>query len=292
MSDSNDSAPVSNESTPVENSTTEQVAPEVKVPNIKKLKYKVDGKEFEESLNLDDEESLRHHVQMSKAAQKRMSEAANEKKQVQQFVRALKENPLAVLNNPSLGLDFRKLAEQYLLEEIQRETMSPEQIKLKQAEKIIQERENEFKSKREKEEQAQIEQLQSHYVQEYEKTIVTALSDSGLPKNPMTVKRMAELMQKNIQHGMDLEPKDLARLVREELVSELQSIVGDSDGDSLLSLLGDGVSDKIRKHDLASLNKKMMNQSKQVSPSTSEKQEKRSLSRDEWREQLAKRIQE
>src|SRR5439155_16062490 len=75
----------------------------------RKLKLKVDGREEE----LPEEEVVKW-AQMGRAAQKRFQEASEKRKQAEDFIRMLKEDPISVLSNPAIGVDFRKLAEEYL----------------------------------------------------------------------------------------------------------------------------------------------------------------------------------
>lgn len=255
----------------------------------KKFKLKVDGEEFEEELDLNDEEAVKRHLQLSKAAQKRMQEAAKQKQQAEKFFRMLKEDPISVLSDPSIGVDFRNLAEQFLAKQLEEEMLTPEQKRLQQAEQIIREREEEVRRQREEVEQQQITRLQEAYSQEYDKKITEALSSSGLPKTPKTVRRMAELMSKNLENGLELEPKDLVQLVREDYLSEIKELFGQTDGDGLLSLLGDDIANKIRKSDLARL-RTTKPQPKVVQPSQSADVPKKPMSRDEWREYMNKRV--
>jgi len=233
-------------------------APVLPKSNKKSFKLKVDGSEEDFEIDLDNEEELKRHFQMSKAANKRMAEAATTKKQIESFIRQLQQDPIAALQNPALKLnkDFRSIAEEYLAQQIMEETMSPQEKKLRDAERIIREREEESRSKREQEELQQRHQLEQHYAQQFEKVIQGALSESNVPKTTATVRRMAQLMSKNLEHGYDLEPKQLAELVRQDYLRDIQELFGATEGDTLLSMLGDDVSNKIRKADLARLKAK------------------------------------
>lgn len=101
--------------------------------------------------------------------------------------------------------------------------------------------------------QNKIVRLQEAYSQEYDRKITEALSFSGLPKTPITVRRMTELMSKNLEHGLDREAKDLVQLVKEDYLNENKERLDQTNGDGLLSLLGDDIANKIRKSDLAKL---------------------------------------
>ena len=229
------------------------------VANLKKYKIKVDGNEEEVELDLNDEQTLVRHLQMSKAASKRMNEAAITKKQAEQFINALKTDPVRILTDPRVmgNEKFQAIAEEFLSKKLQEQFLSPEERKRIEMEDKLRKYEESEKKQKEEAEQAQIAQLEEHYAQQYQKTIITALQSTNLPKNAFTVKRMAELMQKNIQHGLELEPQHLAQLVKEDYQRELVGLIGGSDADQIIAMFGEDVANKIRKHDLAKLKGKL-----------------------------------
>lgn len=229
------------------------------VANLKKYKIKVDGNEEEVELDLNDEQTLVRHLQMSKAASKRMNEAAITKKQAEQFINALKTDPVRILTDPRImgNEKFQAIAEEFLAKKLQEQMLSPEERKHIEMEERLRKYEESEKKAKEEAEQKQIAQLEAHYAQQYQKTIIEALQSTSLPKNAFTVKRMAELMQKNIQHGLELEPHHLAQLVKEDYQRELVGLIGGSDADQIIAMFGEDVANKIRKHDLAKLKSKL-----------------------------------
>lgn len=231
--------------------------------NKKKFKLKVDGNEEEMELDLNDEVALTRHLQMSKVAQKRMNEAALTRKQAEQFIQALQNDPMRVLSNPKLMGEekFQKIAEEFLARKIQEQMMSPEEKRQREMEERLRNYEEQDKQTREKAEQEQVQQLQAHYQEQYTKTITEALETSNLPKNPFTVKRMAQLLQQNIKHGLELEPKHLAQLVREDYQREIASLIGSSNPEQIISMFGEEVTNKLRKHDLDNLRQKLTHDS-------------------------------
>lgn len=262
--------------------------------NKKKFKIKIDGNEEDYELDLNNEDEIKRHLQMSKAAQKRMQEAAESRKQAENFIKMLQKDPVKVLTNPQLGVDFRKLAEEYLVSQLQDEMMTPEEKQLRKAEQIIKEREQEEARQKEELQSKQMRELQNHYAQDYDRKITEALSTSGLPKTPKTVNRMAELMYKNLQNGLDLEPSQLVEIVREDYINEIRELFGATEGDKLLNIMGEDVANKIRKADLARL---MGSNSNYIKPGSGSKDSapaasSRSMSKDEWREMIAKRARE
>lgn len=257
----------------------------------KKYKLNVDGKEEDFELDLADEKEVAKHLQMSKAAMKRMQEAAITQQRAEKFIEMLQKDPGAVLSNPKLGVDVRKFAEEYLMKQLQEEMLTPEQKRIRDADEIIRERDEQVAKTKQDAEQAQIQKLQDHYAKDYETKIMTALQGESIPKTPKTVHRMAELMKKNLQHGLDLEPAQIAQMVKDEYLSEFKEVIGAIDGETLLKIFGEDTSNKIRKADLARL-KGPVGHAQATSKSEAPRQaktERKPMTKDQWREALERR---
>ena len=208
------------------------------------LKLTVDGQEMEMA-----ESEVIAMAQKGRSADKRFQEAAQARREAEQVVNFLKSNPKEAFKK--LGIDVRKFSEDTLLEMIQHDQMTHEQKK-------AQENENELRRYRDTEKQAQerahaeaLAKQEQEYMQSYDATFVKALTESGLPKTPYTVKRMAELTLIATRKGLDLEPSQLAKLVREDYESEMKAMYGQADGDALLELLGKDAVKKLSKAQLS-----------------------------------------
>lgn len=234
-----------------EASTDSESTKELKkqIEALKKYKVKVDDKEVEV-----DENELLAGYQMRKASQKRFEEAARLKKEAEQKMEYIKKNPAKALED--LGFDVEKLASDYLLERIEEKELTPEQRKLKEYEKKLRDYEEKERSIKEAQEREEAARLASKYEEDYSKKIKDALSTSGLPQTPYTIKRMAQIMIHALEEGYELSPQDAVGIVREDYLSDIKELVGQADGNTLLSLLGKDVADKIRKTELAKVKAK------------------------------------
>jgi hypothetical protein len=287
-----DTAPVSGtEATDSQDPVNGQPTPAPK--NVKKFKLKVDGQEVEEEVDLADEEGLKRHLQMSKAAQKRMSEAAKARREAEELVGMFKGDLKSVLKQADkLGKSpdqVRKELEEYFAELIEDEMLSDDQRAVKKAQQIIREREEETKRHATEREEREKQELMGHYAQDYDRKITEALSVGGVPKTQRTVKRMAQLMHKNLEMGLDLEPQHIAQLVREDYLSEIKELFGASDGDTLLKMLGDETANKIRKADLARLKSAKPAPDRQQSVNADSDKPQRRLSTEEWMAEVRRR---
>ena len=246
-------APESNSSETPESSKGQQnAAPQNTAPQKKKFKYKADNQEIEEELS-DDEISSR--LSLAKAANKRMQEAAATKKQTEQLLNALRENPLQVLNDDRImgQKKFREIAENFLIEQLKLEQMSPEQRLQMERDKELEHYKEQEKLRKQDEEKQKLAGLEKQYIEKFEKTIIDALQSSGLPKNPKTVASMARLLQLSIKNGIEADSKALAQMVRDEYQTDLKSIVSGLEAEQLIAMFGDDIANKIRKHDLSKL---------------------------------------
>ena len=214
----------------------------------RKLTIKTDGREEE----LDEEDVIKL-AQLGRASNKRFQEAAQMRKQAENFISLLQKDPLKVLSDPSINVNVREFAEQYLLREIEKETLSPEQRQIAEYEEKLRAIDDEKKTAKEQQETEERDQLRIQYSQEYEGQIQDALSSTGLPRTHFTVRRMVEYMTTALNNGIDLPAKNVAALVRQDYLSDMNSLIGHYEGDQLIAMLGDGVANKIRLADLARL---------------------------------------
>jgi hypothetical protein len=217
----------------------------------RKYTVKIDGEEIE----VDETELLRGY-QLRKASDQKFREASDYRKQADALIDLLREDPIKALTHPSIGIDFRALAEKYLADAIEDEMATPEEKERRQKLRKLEELERENAAYKQQQEEAQMQQLTAHYRQEYENGIIQALDKSGLPKTNHTVKRMAYYMNQALENGYELQPADVTDLVRKDYMNEIKDLVGASDGQVLLDLLGDDVAKRVRKFDVAQLKKK------------------------------------
>ena len=269
-----------------------QQTPAQKAEAIRKLKLKIDGHEEEYA-----EEDVVKLAQMGRASQKRFQEVAEKRKQAEDFIKMLKENPISVLTNPAIGVDMRKLAEEFLHNEYKKEVLTPEARKIQELEDQLRKHDEDKKKIEETKRQEEFNKLQDHYKQEFDKKITTALQSSGLPKSPKTVKRMADYMIMALENGIDLEPGNVVELVRQDYMTEVSELFSQTDGDTLLKLLGEPVANKIRKADLARIRTSVTTSAPASAP-TEPKDEptprdgKQPKNIYEWREEIARRARE
>lgn len=262
---------------------------------IRKLKLKVNGKEVE----MDEPEVLRR-AQLAEAADQKFQEAAKTRKQMEEFVRQLKSDPLSILTNPELGIDFKGLAEQYLGQELQRELMTPEQRELEELREFRRAQEEAAEQARQQEmtasQQREFQALQQRAAKEYDEKITEVLQQSNLPKTPRTVKRVAEMLYNAMEKGYELDINTAVDMVRGDFSTDLTELVGGLDGEGIVKFFGEDVVKKLRKHDLAQL-RKLQEAAQSAAPQSPAQTFARQvrdegvekMKPDEWKEHLRKK---
>lgn len=258
-----------------------------------KFTYTIDGENVEEEFDLSNKEELRKRLQLGHAAKKRMAEASAEKRKAIEIVKAFENDDsfADLINKHPKG---REIAEKILLAKIQDEMLSPEEKKMREYESKLKKYEAEEKSRKDQEQQTAAQKIEAKYAESYQKTIIEALDKTSLPKTAETIKRMASIMKKNLDMGLELTAEDLAGEVKAELNQIIKSIVGDADGDHLINLFGEDVAKKIRMSDLKKLQEKQsqvfQGGQKRPAPTVTKSQESRPMSMDEWKESINRRL--
>lgn len=223
---------------------------------IKKLKLKVDGEEIEEEVDLDNDEYLTRQLQLAKMAQKRAQSYSQLEKEVTDFINLLRSNPKKALASEIVGLDVKKLAAEIIEEEIERSQKSPEALEKERLEEELkalkEEREKELEESRKK---ALAEKQQQDF-ERYDMLFEKALSTTDLPKSPYVVKRMADWMLLGLEHGIEVEPQEVANLIREEMQQELNQMFELMPEEVIEKFVGEKNFDRVRKKKLAAAKSK------------------------------------
>lgn len=252
----------------------------------RRLKFKMDGQDLDLS-----EEEVISLAQKGGTAQKRWEEAAQLRKQAESVLEYLKANPREAL--AKLGIDVRKMSEEHLLEELQREQESPEAKKVRETEEKLRKYETAEKAREEAaarkaaedaeaEKQAQATAKEREIMERYDNIFTTALEKSGLPRSPATILRMAQLQRVNLRKGLELNADSLAKIVREDYDAEFQERTSGMDGDKLLEFLGKDIVGKLTKAQIAKLKAKPAAYSKPVEQSEPEVKQSAGKAWREW----------
>lgn len=258
MSDTPVNTPAPQQTIDQHNQTSEQERVETPSQKEKRLlKVKIDGRE--ESV---DEDTLVRHYSKERAADKKLREAAQARKEVEAFYETLQNDPESILNDPRLPLKKRELAEKWLMESLKGELSEPEDPREKELADIKRELEkykNQEKQTKEQKEQEEYQALVSQRKEAIATTLSKAMSMSPLAQDPdtatATLKEMASYMRMCRDAGYEASPEEIAQHVESRYNKSYQSLANKLEGDQLIQFLGEAVVNKIRKADLARLMK-------------------------------------
>lgn len=224
---------------------------------LKKFKLKIDGVEEDFELDLSNEEEVKNHLQKSRASSKRMQEAADLRKSAEQFIDMLKKNPRKVLSDPNIGVDLKNLAKEIIDGELEDAAKTPEQREKEQLQRELEEIKDKYKKEEETRKERDFKRLQAEQEEKIQSNIESALKDGGLPKSPYTVRKMAELMILALENGKNLEPKDLVPMLRKQMNSDIKELFSASNDDVLEELLGKDNITRLRKKNVAKVQKQV-----------------------------------
>lgn len=224
---------------------------------LKALKIKVDGQEFEERLPFEIPDTaeardyMTKNLQMSKAASKRMGEKAQLENEVRSFLEQLKSNPKKLLSDKTYGVDLKKLAAQMIEEEISNAAKSPEQLAKEALEAELTELKEQRKKDQADNEKREFERVQQMEYDRYDTLMTQTLEKSDLPKSPYVIKKMADYMLMGLKEGLNVTPEDVLPLVREEILEDIRQMSQAMPLETIEKLFGGDILTKIRKKNVS-----------------------------------------
>lgn len=219
----------------------------------KKLKLKVDGKEEEFEIDLNNEEELKKHFQKSKSFDKRLQEFSGLKSNVEKFMEQLKNSPESVLEQ--LGIDVDTLSEKRIQKKIEELSKSPEQIEREkmqtELETLRKEKEEAAKAK----EIAEQEAMMNKTAMEIESSIIKAMENtkSILPKNnPEVISQIAKAMHQAMVKGYnEVTVEDVVPIVEKRYREQLAKLFDALPEETLEMVVGKGNLERLRKKRVA-----------------------------------------
>lgn len=239
----------------------EQEEEEQPKPKGRKVKGIVNGRE--EEIDLDDEEFQKvNAVQATRAAQKAWREAAQMRKEANEFRAALDAAKAGVRKDPmslfkALGIpeeDVYQFAQQRTIEKLSEtidpqtgQPYTPEQQRIIQLQKQLQSKEQQELQVQQQKEQAEMEQLKTVVRQDIDRKFTAALEETGLPPTQYTMMRLADLMQ---SMGPDVDPMTVAPLVLEDMVNETRQTIYSMPIEVAAEVLGEEFMNELRKWDI------------------------------------------
>lgn len=220
-------------------------------PEPKRYRVKVDGEEMEV-----DEEELTRGYQRGAAARKRFEEAAKRAEQVEARLKAIKDNPWALLEEAGLSPD--ELAQQRVLAAIERERQQAERAQLPEpvrrqlddADKARTELER-LKAEQGKAQQAKADAQRDHYVKAFNQALPQAMEAAGLPRTTEAAAMVVQTMQAMIRAKMPADPVQASKMVADELLERNFSVMRGLSPERIAKALGKDALAALQRHLIA-----------------------------------------
>lgn len=267
------SAPAANAPKPDTNSPANAPKPDANVAAAVQ-KFKIKDREYTEA-------ELLQRFEKADGADRKFQEAAQQRRQVENVLKALKTNPGKVLLNKALGhnpaavikeivkeaaeagIDMKELKQslsEVMYEWIKEEQLDPKDREIRDLKRKMEREENEKKAAKQAEDERILKELTSKSYKTLDDDITNTLKTSGLPKSTFTVKRVAyyldqafKLKQEYEARGIQVrDPKasDVIALVRKDYDTMFRDLYQSADVETLINLIGDENVNKIRAYDV------------------------------------------
>ena len=222
----------------------------------KKYKVKIDNEESEV-----DEDELLKGYQLSKASQRRMQQASDLQKELESFVKEVKQNPMSLLSKLGIdvkdlvkqsglshkemlkvyGDDINELAASILQEQIEDAMMSPAEKKAREYDRLMAQREEEQK----KQEEFQAKEAHQKAIQQAEIDIqnemVAALQEHGIKPTREILAQLAYEMAMQMDRGIDVKASDIVKGSAAKKQVELAAFLKATDPSKLSEFLPEEV---------------------------------------------------
>lgn len=233
--------PVSAEPTAAE--TNEAIIGEPKPVAAAPVKHKIKWGDTEKEISTEEAIQL---AQKAWGIEQKAQSTAEKVKQAEDLFDMLQSNPKAFAKQAKkLGLDPTKLATDILYDNIQRNSMTPEQVELmefkeKEAERAAAEKEaEEYKKAQE------VDAKTKEWSSNFEKQLEDALKTQGLPKTRLALALTAQYIDAGLAQKKDYTVAQVLPYVLRDLKQIHAETMGKLDGDELLAYIGDDIAAKV-----------------------------------------------
>lgn len=216
----------------------------------KKHKLTVYGSELELT-----EQDLIREAQKGLAADKKWQEASELMKKAKPVLDKLQTGDLSFVLETLPKDQVRKFAEDFLLEQLEWDSLTPEQKEHRELKRFKEETEQAKKAEKERLEQEAKAHEAAQWAEKLDAEIADAITSSGRKVTPRTVKRMAENMLALLesQPTNDFKPvsaKDAFGSVIKELETDVTEYLGSLSAEQLAQVLPKQMLNELRKMDV------------------------------------------
>jgi hypothetical protein len=200
---------------------------------------------------------IKRELEKARGADAKFREAAEHRKQVEDFMEAFQKDPLSILKDKRIPIDRKSLGEKLLLETLEEEMLSPAEREARELKSKLSEYESKEQAAKRQAEEAQNEQKKEIKRQEISQLFSKAMEQTPLSKDPetaaMAMRDMAMMMRAAKERGIEVSAEELAKHAETKYQKAMYALANTLEGEDLIGFLGEDVIKKIRKADLARL---------------------------------------
>ena len=228
-----------------------------------------EAKKMQRELEAREAQILQHQKQIEEMRKLKPSQ------RVQQMLQELQENPEALT-------DFRGSIEQWLLQQIEEESASPEAQRALRAERELERIKRHQETEAEKQKQLAWQKAIEEQRPQQEKMIIDTLKVGGLPITEWNIKSIADVIYNARLRGHDPKPEQVAQVVKEDRIEHIKAFTSQyakqiadawtkkdhasiaKVGQALTDVVGEDIIKALRYYDMAMMEKKAPNLPKKV----------------------------
>lgn len=204
----------------IENGASEE---EVK-SMIRKFNLKVDGKEIEKEIDLNDEEALKREFQLAAKGQKTMQEKAEQEKAFAQFLQAARKDPFKAMKQLDPSFDEMEYVAKIVDEMVKEQEMTPEQKEQARIRKEYEETQAELARMKKEAQERQMQEQTQKIMNQLKQEIESALNeDEDLVADKSTIALVAQEMDKADRQGVELNAKQALQIAKKRLQHQYES---------------------------------------------------------------------
>jgi hypothetical protein len=198
-------------------------------------------------------DELLRGYQRAAAANRRFEEAQKARREAEEMRSALAKDPWAALKQA--GLDPDQIAQQRILEAIQREQMTPEQRALAEERGKREALEQQIKQREVAEQKAKVDSETQAHIQRFNQLIPQAMEQAGLPRDPEAARLVVQNLATMAKMGLQPDPTWAAADAYQTLTARYAPVfasMAQKNPGAFIQAIGPQALDAIQRHLIAS----------------------------------------
>lgn len=213
-------------------------------------------------------EKIIRTAQVNESGQRKLQEAAQMRKATAEMEEKFGKDPVAVMVAKFGPEKAKEMMENKLYEIYQRGKESPEQREAREAKEELARLKTERQQLVEQQERQRQQALENHFADKWNREFTDAIKTSGLEHNAFNVGRMSELALLALDNDLDVNPVDIAKMVKDETEAKMRTLAKSLSAEQLIQYLGDETVEQIRKTNLTKLKQSPVQRRPGTAPKT------------------------